>query len=121
MLNLREKIEIIEISRAHSIRETADIFNRRHPDRYPISHTTVSRIQAKLRTDGSLERKTRAQNGAFMDGLENQVLAEFEQNPHESTRRIGARLGVSIFVSIWRSLKKYEFSSIQDGCASKTP
>lgn len=107
-LTLQEKIEIIEISRRNSTRETANIFNRRHQHRFPITHSTVSKIQAKLRRDGYLERKKRTADGNWMDALKNNVVNTIEANPNESTRRIGAQLGVS-HVSVWRVLRGMKF------------
>ncbi|KAK6041310.1 zinc finger, C2H2 type [Cooperia oncophora] len=54
-LTIEERIEVILLSgngRTH--REIADEFSRLHPDRKPISHTTVGNLLAKFRETGAV-------------------------------------------------------------------
>lgn len=57
-LSVTERVEILELYENRSAQETADIFNRRHPERaQPLNKGTVVRLKSKLKVTGSLHNR----------------------------------------------------------------
>lgn len=112
VLTIAEKSEIISIARNASYRRTAEIFNRRHPNRErPLSFVTVSKIFVQLRTRGNLNRKRRTKSAistAHNALLKEEVVQTFRDDPHLSTRRAAARFRKSQW-KIWSILKDSKF------------
>lgn len=109
MLTVQEKIEIMEISRNRSGRETALEFNLRHPNRpIPLNFRTVYKIQKHFQTHGTVQRKKRTssvlnQNIAF--DLKREIVEHFDEHPHDSTRQVGRIFGIS-HMTVWKALKE---------------
>lgn len=105
MLSIEEKSEIVTLARKYSSKKTAEIFNRRYPNRpSPLHRRTVERIFANLRDRGSLERRARVPS--IQKRLENQqnraeIVEFFKQNKHSSTRKAAVQLG-SRFIKKFR-------------------
>lgn len=114
VLSIPEKLEIIELARRNSYRQTAIIFNQLHPDRYaPLHFTTIAKLFQNLRSRGSLERKKRTVSPRMAVEINNfreEVLVRINENPHLSTRRVAAQLGKS-HTSVWKVLKYEKFKS----------
>lgn len=112
LLTVEEKIEIVTLTRDYSYRNTAHIFNRRHPNRLPPLHfRTVYRICKQLQTRGSLQRKQRTASAHLVvakNEITQDVLQLFRDDPHMSTRRAAALFGISHF-SIWKMLRDKRF------------
>lgn len=111
-LTTNEKIQIVNLSRQMSYQQTADFFNRTHPNRQPlITKQTVWNIFRELARKGGFQRKKRCESIESInehDDLKAQVFQLFTDNPHMSTRRAGIRLGVA-HMTVWNILKEFKF------------
>lgn len=96
-LNLVERIEIVRLvgDNARSMREAAEEFNRRHPDREPIHHSTVFRINTLFNRTGKVNEKRvpRQRENLEIDG---QILQYVRENPKTSLRQMSRDLHVSV-------------------------
>lgn len=112
MLTPQEKIEILELSGSRSNRETARVFNNRHPNRpIPLHFRTVSKIKNHFREHGTIHRKKRTQSLQSQNDIAQrkaEVNEFFEEYPHESTRRASAILMMP-HTFVWRALKDSKF------------
>lgn len=111
-LTIEEKIEIIHLSRKRSFQQTAEEFNRLHPNRLQrITKQTVGRIFSYLRSNGNLYRKKRSssiQRTVEQAELKDKVVQLFNNDPNLSTRKAAVRLGVG-HVHVWNILKDLKF------------
>lgn len=94
MLTKEEKVEIVLIhgeDKTH--RETATIFNQRHPEK-SISHTTVGRIFKKFLSTGSVENEFKKPHAKWiMDEQEENVLLDVIEHQKTSLAAISNRTG----------------------------
>lgn len=100
-LSLTEKIEILKIRENSSMQETADIFNRRFPDRlHPLSKGTISKLEKKFLATGSLNnipssgRPSILRNNNEVDAIVNR----FRDDPHASLRRVAVQVNLVLFI-----------------------
>lgn len=110
-LTIEQKSEIIALSRHHSNRETAQIFNERHPDRLPpLNQRTVGKLQKKLLKTGTLKqmRKRSERNLAESRVLEDNVRDIFINRPHTSVRNASLHVNKS-HMTVQKILKKAKY------------
>lgn len=113
LLTFKQKIEIIEISTGNSARQTAAIFNQRHPEQLkPLDQRTVSRLKKKFHQFGSFERKKRREVPSLMKSITFQdVLKEnLRENRHASLNELAEHVGKSRS-SVHRTLKGMKYHS----------
>lgn len=112
MLSLQEKIEIVIIYHdALTNREVADIFNARHPEKPPISHTTVSRLLRKFRETGTVANNFKKTHKKWKTGKEENelnVCLEVVEHGQTSLSKVAKNTNVSI-MSVSRILKRNRF------------
>lgn len=96
-LNLAERIQIIRLvgDNVRSMRQAAEEFNRRHPDREPIHHTTVCRINATFNRTGNVVEKQTSRQRENVD-TDGEILQHFRENPKTSLRQASRDLHVSV-------------------------
>lgn len=108
---LREKAELVLIcgDSYKSVREAANIFNARHPDKR-IHYSTVSRILNHFKQTGSLEYEYKKERTKTVCTEEKQleVLQSVIENPKRSTQEISEYTGVKT-TSVKRILKKNKY------------
>lgn len=110
-LSIQERVEIVKLYRVHSCRQTAAIFNARHPERaLPLSISTVSNTVNKFNETGSVHDRKRSgrPKTALNEDMATAVLAATEFNPHSTLRSLSAESGLSTW-SVHNILKKYRF------------
>ena len=85
------------MSGERSSRVIAADCNNRHPERPPISHSTVSCLPSKFRETGTVADKARSgrPKRATDETTAAMVLASFVKSPQRSTRRLSAECGIS--------------------------
>jgi transposase len=110
-LSIQDKIEIVLIfgENYKTLRETAEIFNQRHPDKI-VHYSTVSRIIQKFKELGSVENCYKVPHEKIVTNEENSIniVLSVVENPQQSTKEIAETSGVSI-TSVRRILKKNRF------------
>lgn len=96
-LTREQKIEVILISGERSYRTIAADYNRRHPDREPVSHSTVAHVITKFRETGSVHDRARSgrPRTATKEDTATAVVASFVKSPKRSTRRVALACGIS--------------------------
>lgn len=111
-LTERERIEVLMMvgfgDRLRSHAEASDLFNQEHPDRPPISRSTVSRIVSKFTETGSVKDLPRQGRPKIPDDKKLNVLLEVEDNPHTSTRQIALNHDID-HSSVVKLLSKEKF------------
>lgn len=108
-LSVEERIEIYNLSRGHTLAETADIFNVRHPDRIsPLNKSAVHKICQKFNTTGTVaDKKRNRSKTATNDQYTWLVLGALADNPNLSIRNLSRDLSISIG-SVQRILKEHK-------------
>nr|CAD7402641.1 unnamed protein product [Timema poppensis] len=66
-------------------RDVAAEFNRRHPDREPLAHTTVGRMLKKFQNKGNVVDVPRAGRPSTSAGMEETVLTKMCSSQNKST------------------------------------
>lgn len=115
-LTKEDKIEIVLIVGDHykTFRESAEIFNARHPEK-TISHMTVSNIMSKFKSTGSVANNFHKKRQKRSTGPETQmqVLQAVVENPKISLRKISKTLPCNVSKSsagtILKSNKFYPY------------
>lgn len=97
-LSLRERIEVVRLvgDNARTVRETAREFNNRHPQRPPISCSTVCNINKIFNETGTVSRHLLAANNPRQRVRHNEqvVLNYFHDYPKRSLRIASVDLNV---------------------------
>ncbi|KAL6490721.1 hypothetical protein MHYP_G00010660 [Metynnis hypsauchen] len=98
-----ERIQVILMSGECSCHIVAADFNNCHPERLPISHSTVASLIAKFRETGTVDDKLRSGRPKTTPDKETSamVLAAFAKSPRRSTRRLAEECGVSQSSLVW--------------------
>lgn len=97
--------------RVRSYDEVANLFNRTFEDREePVSKSTVSRTVARFLETGSVKDRPRSgrPKNATNDEESLNVLLNFQENPHTSTRKVAQQRGVGR-MSVSRILKLHHY------------
>ncbi|PSN30943.1 hypothetical protein C0J52_25601 [Blattella germanica] len=107
MLNHEELVEIILLCGC-SQRDVAAEFNRRHPEREPVSYSSVGRLLDKFKSTGSVQDASRSGRPSTSAETEEMILAKVAASPKKSTRRRNCELAVP-YSTIQLVLKKHKF------------
>lgn len=96
-LTLEERLEVFKLYQDHSARLAAQLFNASHPERQPISHVTVLNISSKFDETGTLKDRIRSGRPSKRknEQIINNVLEQFNINPHASSRNVARDNNVS--------------------------
>lgn len=97
-LAIEDRIEIFNLYMVNTARQTAAIFNQRHPERVrPLSHTTVLYIKRKFDETGSMQNKYRSGRPSLVNNENaiNQVREFVGANPRTHLRAISANVNLS--------------------------
>lgn len=90
-LTTAQRIEILDIYRTNSARETADIFNSRYPHRVPaLTHSAVVKLQKKFLATGSVvnQQKTGRPSKVHDEDVALHVIATVELDQKIATRKL---------------------------------
>lgn len=93
-----ERTEILNLYAVSAGRQTAVIFNERHPERaQPLSHTTVLYIKRKFDETGSIRNRPRTGRPSLVnnENVINQVREFVDANPRTHLRAISANVHFS--------------------------
>lgn len=115
-LTMDERIEIVLLARSHNHRDIADAFNKKHPDRRPVTRSCISRLLSKLKETGSIADKSRSGRPRKTDDAASLIVDRFRRNPEMSLRQLAAETGFSRS-RIHRIIRTYKRS---DDSADKT-
>lgn len=120
-LTVIEKAEIVLIcgDNYKTVREAADMFNLRHPDKH-VSYSTVSRILNRFKETGSLEVSYKKPHGKTVLTEENElaVLQTVIETPKISTKRISEQVDVKR-TSVKTVLHKYKYHAYKPQYVNK--
>lgn len=97
-LLIEERTEILNLYMVNTARETAAVFNQRHPNRVrPLSHTTVLYIKRKFDETGSIRNRYRSGRPSLVNNANviNQVREFVDANPRTHLREISANVNLS--------------------------
>lgn len=96
-LSKEERIDIVLHAAIGSYRAIADDFNRRHPERQPITHGAVGKLIAKFKETGRVDDRERSGRPRSVTDEDSSVaiLAAVSKSPHKSTRRLSQEHGLS--------------------------
>jgi transposase len=111
VLTIAERIEIFNLYTNHSARQTAEMFNQRHPHRpRPLSHVTVLDIKKKFDETGSLENRYRSGRPSLVNNPNRiqQVRVFVNANPRTNLRVISDNVNLSRN-TVFRILHNNEF------------
>jgi hypothetical protein len=83
-LTLDERVEIMLLSgrQGWTQRQVADEFNARHPERNPITHSTVRKLVKKFKETGSVINKPRVGRPSVGDNIRTGVIAKVHAHSH---------------------------------------
>lgn len=117
ILQLHERLEILELSRNFGPTDVARIFNINHPERVnPLNQSTVSRLLKKLDETGSILVKKRASGYSCINTQE--IVDYFDQNQHTTLSEASRRFGHSPS-TISKILKQHKFFPYKIGYHNK--
>lgn len=86
-------------------REARRIYQERYPDRRLPSHQTFSSTYRRLRQTGNLNfQEPRINVRQHPVAIDQQILAEFDEDPTKSVRQIAHELNLSIW-KVWSVLR----------------
>lgn len=110
-LTILERTEILKLYSTNSARDTAFIFNNRHPGRIPrLTHSTVIKINKKFSETGSvvdLKRDGRPRKTGSA-AIRDEIRINIHENPHITTRELSRDLDLSR-TTVMKILKKNSF------------
>ena len=110
-LSIPERIEIVLLygRQGWSENQTADEFNRLHPERQdPLARTTVGRIMKKFKETGSVHDASRSGRPKTDDDTQEVILAKVSSNPTKSLKRHSKELAIP-YGTCHRTLKAHKF------------
>lgn len=113
-LSIEQRIEIYNLSRGHTLSETADFFNARHPDRIrPVNKSSVLKICQKFNTTGSVADKKRERTKtATNDQYTWLVLGALVDNPNLSIRDLSLTISVGSVQKILKENKMFSYKPV---------
>ncbi|KAG5892168.1 hypothetical protein JTB14_026406 [Gonioctena quinquepunctata] len=89
------------------LQEVCDLFNAKYPNR-PISRSTVSKIEKKIRETGHVKHIPNAGRPKIEENVKLDVLLGVENSPHNTSRQIAVDLDISQS-SVLRILKAEKY------------
>lgn len=96
----RERIEVLMMigfgDRVRSQEEVCNLFNENHPDRPPITRSTVSKIESKFRRYGHVRDLPKGRPPRVSEETVLNVLLETQDNPHTSITTISNNFNLSV-------------------------
>lgn len=99
VLSTAQRVEIVELYRGNSCKETARIFNERNPDRSSLlNERTVRKLAQKYLQSGSLQNVETPIRTCITttEASQDRVLRYFEENPHSSLREASVQLNLCV-------------------------
>lgn len=111
ILSTAQRVEIVELYRGNSAKETARIFNERNPDRLNLlNERTVRKLAQKYLQTGSLQNVPTPTRNCIStsEGSQNLVQRHFEENPHSTLRQASVQLKMCVN-TVHKILKKKKF------------
>ncbi|KAJ8932897.1 hypothetical protein NQ318_008415 [Aromia moschata] len=91
-LNERDRIEILMMigvgDRMRTQQEVCRLFHEMHPDREPVSQSTVSRIERKYRELGHVRMHQRQGRPKINENVQQDVILSALENPHCTVRQV---------------------------------
>ncbi|KHJ79163.1 hypothetical protein OESDEN_21197 [Oesophagostomum dentatum] len=107
-LSLAERSEVVLLANGRSRKEVVEEFNRRHPNRPPISSNCVKRLLTKLKETGSVHDRPRSgrPRKATTEDQVAIVLESLQCSPRKSIRCLSRETGIST-TSICRILREH--------------
>lgn len=85
--------------------EVARLFHETFPNLPPISQGTISKIEKQFRELGHVRQIKKAAANTISNDTKLDIMLEFEENPHTSSRKVAPMFDVS-HSSIFRTLKE---------------
>lgn len=112
-LSESERIEILIMigygDRKRTQDEVCALFNETHPDRDPISQSTVSRIQNKFNEYGHVrDVKRSGRPSSTNEDMELDILLTVKEDPHSSLTKLQATVDLSK-TTLWRLLRRNKY------------
>lgn len=106
----RTEIVLLYLEKGISLRQVANIFQQRHPDRLKPSHNGILKIVKRFKAHGTVaERHRTGRHQSATDAVSaTNVLALYSVKPVNSLRRVERETSIS-YSSIRRILKKENF------------
>ncbi|KAJ8958826.1 hypothetical protein NQ318_019588 [Aromia moschata] len=97
-LNERDRIEILMMigvgDRMRTQQEVCRLFHEMHPDREPVSQSTVSRIERKYRELGHVRDAPRQGRPKINENVQQDVILSALENPHCTVRQVSRDLNI---------------------------
>lgn len=120
MVRLTEmhKITVIQMigygDRTRTQQEVTRLFHEKFPDLPPISQGTISKIEKQFREFGHVRQIKKPAANALSDEIKVDVMLEFMENPHTSSRHASTTLNVShtSIVNILKENKMHPYKMI---------
>lgn len=107
-----ERIEILMIlgfgDRRRTQQEVCIIFNETHPDRQPISQSTVCKLEKKFNEHGHVRDIKRPGRPSTDDDVQLHVLLSVQEKPHTSLTALETKLDISRSTA-WRILHRNKY------------
>ncbi|KAJ8960050.1 hypothetical protein NQ318_009489 [Aromia moschata] len=114
-LNERDRIEILMMigvgDRMRTQQEVCRLFHEMHPDREPVSQSTVSRIERKYRELGHVRDAPRQGRPKINENVQQDVILSALENPHCTVRQVSRDLniGKSSVSNIFKKVKYHPY------------
>ncbi|KAJ8954606.1 hypothetical protein NQ318_003139 [Aromia moschata] len=114
-LNERDRIEILMMigvgDRMRTQQEVCRLFHEVHPDREPVSQSTVSRIERKYRELGHVRDAPRQGRPKINENVQQDVILSALENPHCTVRQVSRDLniGKSSVSNIFKKVKYHPY------------
>ena len=98
-LTEKERIEVLIMigfgDRVRTQQEVCDLFNANHPDRPPITRSTVSKIELKFAEHGNVRDLPKGRPAKVSEDSKIDVLLEIQNNPHVAISTISSNCNLS--------------------------
>lgn len=110
-----ERIEILMMigigDRMRSQQEVCRLFHEMHPDREPISQSTVSRIEQKYRELGHVRDAPKPGRRKINENIQEDIILSAIENPHCTVRGLSRDLGIgkSSVANIFKKVKYHPY------------
>ncbi|KAJ8960414.1 hypothetical protein NQ318_013695 [Aromia moschata] len=114
-LNERDRIEILMMigvgDRMRTQQEVCRLFHEMHPDREPVSQSTVSRIERKYRELGHVRDAPRQGRPKINENVQQDVILSALENPYCTVRQVSRDLniGKSSVSNIFKKVKYHPY------------
>lgn len=114
-LSEKDRIEILMMvgygDRRRSTNEVCELFNHIHPDRTPLSQSTVCKILRKYEEHGHVKNLPKSGRPKVDENVQLDVLLAVEDNPHSASRQVALDMGIShtSVQTIWHKEKYHPY------------